>query len=83
MKALQYFSEEYLEQCRDMTPDQVIQFLDDFRQLHSTRPSASKLISMKVPQDLLDAFRAKAKMNNTPYQTQIKQLMRSWVVGEH
>jgi uncharacterized protein (DUF4415 family) len=83
MKPVQYFSGEYLEQCRMMTSDDIIRFLEDFRLLHGHKPAPSKLISMKVPQDLLDAFRAKAKMNNTPYQTQIKQLMRSWVVGEH
>jgi predicted DNA binding CopG/RHH family protein len=64
-----------------MTPDQVIQFLDDFRQLHGTRPSASKLISMKVPEDLLNTFKAKSKMTNTPYQTQIKVLMKDWVLS--
>ena len=56
MKATQYFSDEYLDRCRDMTPDQVIRFLDDFRQLHGSRPAPSKLISMKVPEDLLNAF---------------------------
>ena len=35
MKAVQYFSDEYLRHCRDMTPDQVIEYLDDFRTLHA------------------------------------------------
>ncbi len=81
MKVIQYYSEEYLQQCRDLTPDQVVQFLDDFRCLHGKRPARSKLISMKVPEDLLSAFKAKAKMSNVPYQTQIKVLMRDWVLG--
>ncbi len=82
MKATQYFSDDYLEQCRGMTPDQVIQFLEDFRQLHGTRPSASKLISMKVPEDLLGAFKMKANLANTPYQSQIKVLMKRWVLSD-
>jgi len=82
MKAIQHFSDEYLEHCRGMTPDQVLSFLDDFRKLHGRQPAASKLISMKVPEDLLNAFKAKAKLNNTRYQTQIKALMRNWVLDE-
>ncbi|MDH3977904.1 MAG: BrnA antitoxin family protein [Gammaproteobacteria bacterium] len=80
-KTLQYFSQDYLEQCKTMSPDQIIQFLDDFRQLHGSQSnSKSKLISMKVPEDLLNTFKAKAKFSGTPYQTQIKALMKSWVL---
>lgn len=80
MKAVQLFSDEYLQQSRDLTPDQVVRYLDDFRRLHGCRPASSKLISMKVPQDLLNTFKAKAKMINMPYQTQIKALMKEWVL---
>ncbi len=81
MKALQHFSDEYLRQCRDMTPDQIIRFLDDFRQLHGANMrSRSKLISIKIPENLLSAFKARAALTNTPYQTQIKVLMKAWVL---
>jgi predicted DNA binding CopG/RHH family protein len=80
MKTTQYFSDEYLEQCRGMTPDQILSFLEDFRSLHGGKPPGSKLISMKVPQDLLNVFKAKAKLNKMPYQTQIKALMTDWVL---
>ena len=81
MKPVQYFSDEYLEQCRQMTPEQIIQFLDDFRQLHGAKASTrSKLISIKVPENLLGAFKAKAAHTGIPYQTQIKTLMREWVL---
>ncbi len=81
MKATQYFSDEYLQHCRDLTPDQITQFLEDFRLLHGARPGPSKLISMKVPEDLLNAFKAKSRMTHTPYQTQIKLLMKDWVLN--
>ena len=81
MKAVQRFSDEYLETCRTMTPDQIVRFLDDFRRVHGARPASSKLISMKVPTDLLEAFRAKATLADTRYQTQIKRLMRAWVLA--
>lgn len=81
MRPVQYFSDEYLGRCREMTADQIIQFLDDFRQLHGGRSSRSKLISLKVPEDLLEAFKAKARLEHQPYQTQIKRLMKAWVLG--
>ena len=82
MKAVQYFNDEYLEQCRAMTPDEIIQYLDDFRQLHGARVSSrSKLISMKVPESLLNVFRAQAVREGVPYQTKIKALMKEWVLG--
>ena len=34
MRPVQYFSDDYLERCRNLTPDQILQFLDEFRQLH-------------------------------------------------
>jgi predicted DNA binding CopG/RHH family protein len=80
VKPVQHFSDEYLAQCRQMTPDQVIRFLDDFRQLHGAEQrSRSKLISLKVPENLLNAFKAKAQLEGMRYQTQIKQLMADWV----
>ena len=80
MKALQTFTEEQLAYGRNMTPDQIVRFLEDFRTLHATRPAPGKLISMKVPTDLLAAFRAKAALTGIPYQTQIKRLMRAWIL---
>jgi predicted DNA binding CopG/RHH family protein len=53
--------------------------LESFRKLQSAKPAKSKLISLKVPEDLLEAFKYKAKANGFRYQTQIKQLMRDWL----
>ena len=82
MRAVQYFSKEYLEQCKGMKPADILRFLDEFRRLYS--PAArrgSRLISLKVPENLLDAFKAKARLHDVPYQTQIKRLMTEWLVG--
>lgn len=80
MRPLQYFTEEYLEQCRKMKPEQVLQFLEDFRELQKSRkPVKSKLISIKIPEDLLESFKAKADHIGRPYQTLIKELMREWL----
>ncbi len=80
MKTVQYFTDEYLEQCRKMKPEQVLRFLEDFRELQKLRkPVKSKLISLKIPEDLLESFKAKADCTGRPYQTLIKELMRDWL----
>jgi len=33
-KAIQYFSDEYLNECKKMKPYEIVKFLDEFRQLH-------------------------------------------------
>lgn len=82
MRPVQRFSDEYLALCRQMTTDQIVRFVEDFRRLHGGLRSRSKLISIKVPEDLLASFKTKAKLSNTPYQTQIKVLMAAWVLSE-
>ena len=62
-----------------MSHDDIARFLDDFRRIHGNKRSAARLISMKVPEDLLAAFKAKARLCNVPYQTQIKKLMIAWL----
>lgn len=78
-KTLQFFSEEYLERCKGMTPDQIIEFLENYRMLFSKPAKKSQLISLKIDPSLLRAFRDKAKLFGVPYQTQIKKLMMGWL----
>ena len=80
MKPLQFFSDEYLEQCKDATPEAILEFLESFRLMNDTS-TKSKLISMKVPQSLLDSFRQKCELEGVRYQTQIKKLMEQWLKG--
>lgn len=80
MRPVQYFSKDYLKHCRGMEPEQIIRFVENFRFLHAPRrPAKSRLISMKIPEPLLDAFKAKARLKGSPYQTQIKRLMQDWL----
>lgn len=86
MRPVQYFTPEYLEQCRQMTPDQIVRFVEDFRRLHgAAKPGAtrikSRLISIKVPEDLLETFKTRSRLAGKPYQAQIKALMKAWLVG--
>lgn len=82
MRPVQRFTDEYLATCREMTPVQILRFLEDFRRLHAGSRSPSRLISLKVPEDLLETFKTKAKLARRPYQTQIKELMQAWVLRD-
>lgn len=78
-KTIQYFTKEYLTRCKDFTPDQIIDFLENYRQLVTNAPEKCQLISLKIEPSLLSAFKQKAKLEGIPYQTKIKHLMREWL----
>jgi predicted DNA binding CopG/RHH family protein len=83
MKTVQMaLSEEYLERCSAMSIREIAKFLDDFRRLQVARKSTTKLISIKVPEDLLEAFKTKSMLEGLRYQTQTKHLMRDWLNQE-
>ena len=81
-KPVQYFSRDYLERCREMSPEEVVEFLEGFRLLTEGESSRSRLISLKVPERLLEAFRLRCKIEGLKYQTQIKRLMAGWLRAE-
>lgn len=82
MRPVQFFSDEYLDQCKRMKPADILRFLDEFRRLCApARRTGSRLISLKVPEDLLEAFKARARVHDVRYQTRIKRLMTEWLVG--
>lgn len=91
-RPLQRFSDEYLERCRELSPADIVRYLDDFKRIHhpmspsahaGTKKVSSRLISLKVPEPLLAAFKTKARLSAVPYQTQIKNLMRQWLAEAH
>lgn len=70
-------------QVSKVTPEFLLQRLENLRfylQLEEKKElGKSKLISMKVPEPLLEAFREKSQVLGVPYQTQIKILMKDWL----
>jgi predicted DNA binding CopG/RHH family protein len=78
-KALQIHSEESLAMGRSLSATEISRFVEDFRSLHSLVGAKTKLISLKVPEPLLRAFRLKAEAQGLRYQTQIKKLMEEWL----
>lgn len=79
-KAVQYFTKEYLKKCAELTPDQIIEFLENYRLLVTKTPEKCQPISLKIEPSLLNAFKQKASLEQIPYQTKIKQLMREWLL---
>ncbi len=78
MRPVQHFSDAYLAQARRSSPDEIAEFLENFREMHA--PDApSRLISMKVPEPLLASFKLRCKLEGSRYQTKIKELMREWL----
>ena len=78
-KPIQYFNKEYVERCRGLTPDQILEFLDDFQKLISGKSEKCQPISLKIEPSLLKAFKFKSKLSGVAYQTQIKKLMKDWL----
>jgi len=73
----QYFADEYLEQCKQLNSDQIVRFLDDFRLINRhLKRSVTKLVSIKIETDLLNACKVQAQLDGVPYQARIKKLMR-------
>ena len=83
-RAVQYFSDEALERGSELTPLQILQFIEDFRNLHfeSHIRDKSVLISMKVPESLLRSFKLQAHLRGKRYQTWIKELMRKEIEND-
>lgn len=79
-KPVQYFSKEYLDRCKGATPDQIIEFLENYRLMALDAPEKCQLISLKIEPSLLKAFKQQAKLEGVPYQTKIKKLMRASIV---
>ncbi|MDE0226355.1 MAG: hypothetical protein OXP28_14670 [Gammaproteobacteria bacterium] len=78
-RPVQRFTAEYLERCSTLSPDDVARFLEDFKRIQGASGARSRLISLKVPEPLLAAFKIQARLSGVRYQTQIKTLMRDWL----
>ena len=59
MRPVQYFSDDYLAAVRTTSPDEVVEFLENFREMHapgarsrliSSRPSISGIIISRITQ---------------------------------
>jgi uncharacterized protein (DUF4415 family) len=83
VKTLQFFSDNYLAQCGQLSTEQIVRYLEDFRVVNMPlKKPRSKLISIKIETDLLETFKTKARLDGVPYQSRIKAIMRDWLKNE-
>jgi predicted DNA binding CopG/RHH family protein len=78
-KGLQYFSDEYIKQCSKLTPDQIIEFIEDFQELMAQIPEKKKSVNLRIEPSLLADLKSRADFEGIPYQEVIRQLIRDWV----
>ncbi len=79
-RPVQYFKEEDLETGKDLSPTQISKFLEDFRQSKLESIKENKLISMRVDNFLLEAFKRKCENEGVKYQKKIRQLMQNYLI---
>jgi predicted DNA binding CopG/RHH family protein len=81
-RPVQYFSDAYLQHCREMSPSHIAEFLENFRMLQGNAQSEGKqkMISIRIPESLLMAFRTKCEAEGKKYQSHIKDLMQQWLL---
>lgn len=78
-KPIQYFTKEYLERCKSLTPEQIIEFVENYRDLVGKKPEKCQQICLKIEPSLLSAFKLQASLEGVPYQAKIKELMHNWL----
>ena len=79
-KALQKFSDEYLEQCKKLTSEEICQFLSDHQELMAGVEEKTVLISIRIPKNILEMVKQKSQLSRKKYQSQIVELLRNWVL---
>ncbi|MCB0358266.1 MAG: hypothetical protein KDD44_01470 [Bdellovibrionales bacterium] len=79
-KAVQYFTDEYLEHCQQMSKTEILQFLDDFRKLNFD-PGPLKQVNIRIPERTLSAFKAKAQREGVLYQRKLRELLTEWALS--
>lgn len=78
-KGTQYMPREKIAEARTMTPEMILSFIDDYQHMVHGVDRKRKLISLRVPENILEQFKFKARKKNLSYQKQIVELMRAWV----
>jgi predicted DNA binding CopG/RHH family protein len=80
-KPIKSFTKEYLARCAKMTPEEILEFLENYRMVVANLPENCKPVGLKIEHSLINAFKQKAKLEGIHYQTKIKQLMREWLIS--
>lgn len=80
-RTLQVHTKNRLQEGQKLKKEEIVQFIDDFQKVMTGDEGKRKLISLRVPEKLLELFKKKSEIQSTPYQTQLVRLMREWVTN--
>ena len=61
---------------RSVSPEEGVEFLESFRILMSEKDEPTKLISIRIPENILNLLKTKAKLDGKKYQSLIIELLR-------
>lgn len=64
----------------ELTVDEAMRFLDDVQRLHAQVDEPTRPISLRVPENVLRSFKARARLDGKKYQTVVVALMREWIL---
>jgi predicted DNA binding CopG/RHH family protein len=79
-KPLHIFTPERLQADQNLSATQIAEFLDDFAKIHFSANEKRKLISIRMPESLLNTLKHLSRKNGKPYQTQIIDILKDWVL---
>jgi predicted DNA binding CopG/RHH family protein len=82
------FSKEYLERSQRMSPLEILEFLENYRDLYAeaqeeqtkaqNEENEEEEIRIRLPKKLLSVFRTQAYLAGVTEQAQIQRLIRDW-----
>jgi predicted DNA binding CopG/RHH family protein len=64
-----------------LSPEAAIQFLDDFQKLQQNLDEPTKLISLRIPENILRQLKSRATIENRKYQSMIVEYIRKGLIG--
>ncbi len=67
---------------QDISPEEALQFLEDIRVMTSQIDEPTVAISLRVPGNILQALKFKAKADGKKYQSLIVELLRKSLIKE-
>ncbi len=64
---------------KKISPEEAVQFLENFRLMMARKDLESKLISIRVPENILNTYKTEAKLSGRKYQSLIVEAMRQFL----
>lgn len=66
--------------AREVEPLEALQFLEDLRLLSTKVEGPKKMISIRLPEKIIDSLKIKAASKNMRYQTLIVMVLRDYLL---